>query len=231
MKSKKIIDGLYLVGSDSLSGPGDSMVYALGVGKNNICLIDAGTQYAQQILNNIAETELKNSEISDLILTHCHFDHIGAAHQFQEIYPNIKTYAHSWDLAAITGQPNTQQLTAANWYGQELVPPKIDYVIKKDIEILNIKGTKLTCYHTPGHTPGSIAVLYENGEGIKVLFGQDIHGPFMDEFNSNINDWAKSMKLLINIGADILCEGHYGVFKGKDNVKNFIQGQLKANGF
>ena len=231
MNPKKILDELYLVGSETLSGSGDCMVYALGIGKNHICLIDAGTQYAQQILDNITKTKLKNREISNLILTHCHFDHIGAAHQFQQLFPRIKTYAHSWDLAAITGQPNTQGLTAANWYGQELFPPKIDYVIKTDPEILNMEGTKLICYHTPGHTPGSIAVLYENKEGVKVLFGQDVHGPFMEEFNSNINDWVKSMKRLISLEPDILCEGHYGIFEGKEKVKRFIEGQLKANGF
>jgi len=94
-----------------------------------------------------------------------------------------------------------------------------------------MEGTKLICYHTPGHTPGCIAVLYENEDGMKVLFGQDIHGPFMDEFNSNTDDWAKSMKHLINIGADILCEGHYGIFQGKENVKRFIEGQLRNNGY
>lgn len=228
---KKIVDGLYLVGSDSLSGAGDCMVYALGIGEEHICLIDAGTQYAHQILDNIELSKLKNRKITDLILTHCHFDHIGAAHQFQEIFPKIKIYAHSWDIAAIRGEPNTERLTAASWYGTELIPPKVDVVLKKDPEILNLEGTELICYHTPGHTPGSIAVLYENEEGIKILFGQDIHGPFMDDFNSNIEDWAKSMKFLISLQADILCEGHYGIFNGKDKVRNFIESQLRANGY
>ena len=228
MNPKKIINGLYLVGSESLSGSGDCMVYALGIGKNHICLIDAGTQYAQQILDNIAMTELKNREISDLILTHCHFDHIGAAYQFQQLFPNIKTYAHSWDLAAITGQPNTQGLTAANWYGLELVPPKIDYVIKKDPEIMNIEGTKLICYHTPGHTPGSIAIFIEI-DNTKILFGQDIHGPFMKSFGSNLDDYQKSMQKLLDLKADILCEGHFGIFQPADKVYKYIKGYMEQN--
>ena len=39
------------------------------------------------------------------------------------------------------------------------------------------------------------------------------------------------MKRLISIEADILCEGHYGIFEGKEKVKRFIEGQLRANGF
>jgi hypothetical protein len=30
------------------------------------------------------------------------------------------------------------------------------------------------------------------------------------------------LKLLISLKADILCEGHYGVIRGKEEVKDFI---------
>ena len=74
-----------------------------------------------------------------------------------------------------------------------------------------------------------MVVYYTDSEGKKILFGQDIHGPFMPEFNSNIEDWRASMKEVLALRADILCEGHFGVFKGKDAVKQFINGQLRAH--
>ncbi len=77
-----IIDEVYLVGSDTLSGSGDCMVYAIGTEKNTICLIDAGTRNAEKIVENIEKTPLKGRKISSLIITHLHFDHIGAAFQF-----------------------------------------------------------------------------------------------------------------------------------------------------
>ena len=82
--------------------------------------------------------------------------------------------------------------------------------------------------HTPGHTPGSIAVIVED-EGKKILFGQDIHGPFMKEFNSNIDDWTDSMKKLISKQADILCEGHFGIYKPAQQVEKYIRSQLRQN--
>ncbi len=229
MKPKKILDNLYLVGSDELSGSGDCLVYALGIGKSKICLIDAGLSHCNQILANINETSLKNRQISHLFLTHCHIDHIGAAHQFQKIFPDIEIFAHSWDIAAIKGLPNTENLTAASWYGINYIPPILTSIIKSDYEIVNLSGIKLAIYHTPGHTPGSISILYENSEKIKILFGQDIHGPFLKEFNSNIDDWRKSMRKLIALEADILCEGHFGIFSGRKEVKQFINSQLKKN--
>ena len=57
----------------------------------------------------------------------------------------------------------------------------------------------------PRTYPGSIAVYVDIG-GQRVLFGQDIHGPFMKEWGSDLAQWKQSMKLLA-LNADILCEG------------------------
>jgi len=82
---------------------------------------------------------------------------------------------------------------------------------ERQIEAVNI----------PGHSPGSVAYLTLS-DGLKVLFGQDIHGPLNPVILSNREDYNKSLKLLVSLEADILCEGHYGVFYGKDEVKKFI---------
>jgi glyoxylase-like metal-dependent hydrolase (beta-lactamase superfamily II) len=45
-------------------------------------------------------------------------------------------------------------------------------------------------------------------------------------FGSDIRAWRRSMADLIALGADILCEGHYGVFTGQTAVRDFIEEQL-----
>lgn len=40
------------------------------------------------------------------------------------------------------------------------------------------------------------------------MFGQDLHGPFNDSFLSNLQDYQLSMQKLLDLDADILCEGH-----------------------
>ncbi len=124
-------------------------------------------------------------------------------------------------------------MTAASWYGASLTPVNVDHVINHEKEILHIDGSEIISYHTPGHTPGSISLLYisRNEPQRKILFGQDIHGPFMKEFGSNIEDWASSMKKLLDLEADILCEGHFGIYHGKKKVRDFIAGHLRQNGF
>ena len=63
-------------------------------------------------------------------------------------------------------------------------------------------------------------------EGLKVLFGQDVHGPLHPSLLSNREDYRRSLQLLLELEADILCEGHFGVYRGKKEVAAFIQKYL-----
>jgi glyoxylase-like metal-dependent hydrolase (beta-lactamase superfamily II) len=77
----------------------------------------------------------------------------------------------------------------------------------------------------PGHSPGSLVYLMES-EGLKVLFGQDVHGPIHPSLLSNRGDYVRSLNLMISFQADVLCEGHYGIFRGKTEVADFIESFL-----
>jgi glyoxylase-like metal-dependent hydrolase (beta-lactamase superfamily II) len=220
---------VFMVGSGNLSGMNDCNIYAIRLANKEVCLIDAGSSNGGMILKNIKEVGLAD-KISYLVLTHCHYDHVGAAWQFKKIMPNVKIIAHELEVDVIEGKKGTEARTAAAGYHATYTPVKVDVVLKKAVEEMDLGGTKVTFYHTPGHTPGSISAAVTDG-GKKVLFGQDIHGPFMEEFKSDIKAWAVSMKTLLGIGADILCEGHFAVLDGKDKVKNFIGEHLKDNGF
>jgi glyoxylase-like metal-dependent hydrolase (beta-lactamase superfamily II) len=119
-------------------------------------------------------------------------------------------------------------LTAANWYGTDFPPTPIDRRIIEDHEILVFGVDELHCLHTPGHTPGSISLYLDRG-GKRILFGQDVHGPFLAGFKSDIRAWRHSMKLLLELNADILCEGHFGIFMTKERVASYIRDQLRQH--
>jgi glyoxylase-like metal-dependent hydrolase (beta-lactamase superfamily II) len=104
----------------------------------------------------------------------------------------------------------------------------MDQRLKGDHEILRFAGQELHCLHTPGHTPGSISVYLDRG-GKRILFGQDIHGPFISSFGSNIEHWKQSMHKLLVLQADILCEGHFGIFQPREKVVQYIQGYLRQH--
>jgi len=51
----------------------------------------------------------------------------------------------------------------------------------------------------------------------------------MASFGSNLQDYQKSMQKLLDLKADILCEGHFGVFQPADKVYSYIKGYKDSN--
>jgi len=80
----------------------------------------------------------------------------------------------------------------------------------------------LQALHLPGHSPGSVAYLVES-DGRRVVFAQDVHGPLHPDLLSKRSDYQASLRKLLALQADILCEGHYGVFVGRAAVAAFIE--------
>ena len=63
---------------------------------------------------------------------------------------------------------------------------------------------ELKIVHIPGHTPGSIAA-YLDIDGQRVLFGQDIHGPYLPQWGADREQARASLLKLIGVKADVLC--------------------------
>jgi len=223
IKPEEIIDGIYLIGGPNITSANDAAIYLIDF-SGDLVMIDAGAgKSSAQIVRNIEILGLTPTNISHLILTHCHIDHIGSAPFFNERY-GTKILIHELDAKAV--ETGDSLKTAANWYGTTFSPTKVDRKLFGSHEILKFGAEELHCLHTPGHTPGSIAVYLDRG-GKRVLFGQDIHGPFNAAFGSDIEAWKKSMQTLLAINADILCEGHFGIYQPNDNVRDYIERYLE----
>ncbi len=102
---------------------------------------------------------------------------------------------------------------------------QVDIKLRGDQEEIDLGGRKIKAIHVPGHSPGSMVYVTES-EGLKILFGQDVHGPLDPSLLSNREDYIKSLNLLLSLEADILCEGHFGIFWGKEEVANYIRSFL-----
>jgi glyoxylase-like metal-dependent hydrolase (beta-lactamase superfamily II) len=223
-KPRKIWEKVYQIGGSDISHGQDCCVYIVDVGNAECVLIDCGAGKSfDTLVKNIKKVGLDPEGLKSLILTHCHIDHIGAARLFKDQF-NCQIIAHEKGAEAIEGRDLIK--TAAQWYGVDYSPVEIDIKLTGDFEKLNIGDVEFNCIHTPGHTPGSISV-YCDIMGKRVLFGQDIHGPFDESFGSNIEDWKKSMQKLLDIEADILCEGHFGIYQPKEEVKRYIESYLR----
>jgi glyoxylase-like metal-dependent hydrolase (beta-lactamase superfamily II) len=226
-KTSRILPEVHLVGSSEISNPGDCMVYLVDC-KNELVLIDTGVSAdISKICKNIKRVGLNPKDISTLFITHSHIDHIGGAASFRKKY-GCKTVAHELDSDAL--ERLDPELTGAVWYNQELIPCKVDVKLSGSEGDLSVGNKTFRWFHTPGHTPGSISILLNTSDG-NVLFAQDVHGPFMPQFRSNISDWAKSMKKLMDLDFDVLAEGHFGIYKPKDRAVEYIKSYLTHYGY
>lgn len=217
-------EDVYLVGSPNLTSPDDCCVYLIDLG--DLVMIDAGAgQSVPAILENIASLGFSPNSIAALVVTHCHIDHIGGIPLLRK-KTGCEVIAHELDARAIeSGDP---EKTAAALYGRDFPPTAVDYKLSEVREVLKFAKGEILCLHTPGHTPGSISIILDHS-GKRVIFGQDIHGPFSASFGSNMAAWRKSMEVLLGLKADILCEGHFGIIQPEAEVEKFIRHYLDIN--
>lgn len=214
-------EDVYLIASPHLTSPEDCCVYLLDLG--DLVMIDAGAgQSVPAILENIASLGFASRSITAVVVTHCHIDHIGGIPLLRE-KTGCEVIAHELDAQAIeSGDPKK---TAAALYGKKFPRTAVDYKLSEVREVLKFAKGEILCLHTPGHTPGSISVILDHS-GKRVLFGQDIHGPFSAAFGSNMTAWRRSMEILLGLKADILCEGHFGVIQPEPEVEKYIRNYL-----
>jgi len=192
-----------------------------------LALIGAGAgSSVEAIIKNILSVGLDPRKISTIILTHCHIDHVGGAREIRKRFGS-RVIMHESDALAV--ERGDTGLTGASWYGVDFEPLPVDVKLTQHEETLHVGTQKMVCLHTPGHTPGSISVYLDKG-GKRVLFGQDIHGPFLKEFGADMVQWRQSMEELLSLEADVLCEGHFGVYQPADKVAGYIERYLDEYG-
>jgi len=220
-----IVSGIYLIGGMNITRSEDAAAYLIDFGKE-LVMIDSGAGKTAKLLEqNIRDAGFDPQAISTLILTHRHIDHIGAAPYFREHF-GCRILMHDLDADAVEKGDPVQ--TVANWYETTFPPTPVDIRISGEEETLMFNGETLHILHTPGHTPGSLS-LYLDRDGRRILFGQDIHGPFFPRLGADLRAWRQSMEKLLDLKADILCEGHFGIFQPWEEVEAFIRQHLNRN--
>jgi glyoxylase-like metal-dependent hydrolase (beta-lactamase superfamily II) len=222
--SMEITSEIFEVGGGYLTSSEDAAIYLLKFGQES-ALVDAGCGMAtESLFKNIRKCGVDPQEIKYLLITHCHFDHTGGAAELKRRI-GLDIVAHKLDASFLEAGDN--RVTAANWYGARIEPFRVDRKLACSREDVMLGGRKVEAVHVPGHSPGSVVYVTES-DGLRVVFAQDVHGPLDASFQSNRKDYQQSLKLLLSIDADILCEGHFGVYRGKAEVAEFIRQFMKA---
>ncbi len=172
---------------------------------NHSIIIDPGDQ-ANQLIDYLIQNNLK---LEAILLTHAHFDHIGAIDQLVEKY-NCSVYVHQNDYNMIYDD----YLNLSNYYNALKIKSKVnainDYI---DIDHFHFEFVNL-----PGHTAGSCFIFLKKYHIIfsgDVLFKNSI-GRF-DFPTSSSSDTRKSMVKIQKIDED------YKIYPGHGESTTLFQ--------
>ena len=125
--------------------------YLIGCDKSReIAIIDPGGE-AEKIMATIKENNHKPVYI---INTHGHIDHIAANKEFKDRY-NIPLLIHSKDALFLTSQQDSMLEMMLNAQPS----PPADELLEEGDNIA-IGSINLEVIHTPGHSPGSICLKF-----------------------------------------------------------------------
>jgi len=222
-KPEKVCEHVFQVGGPDITSGQDCCVYLVD-GDRELALIDAGCGPSyKSLVANIIRLGFEPENLRSVLLTHCHIDHVGGAERFRADF-GAELIARAED--AVPMENGDRLMTGALLYGVKFEPLSIDRRLSLEQEEVGVGDLTLEALFTPGHSPGSMSVYLDIG-GFRVLFGQDIHGPFHPDFGSNIEIWRSSMEKLIALDADILCEGHFGIYSPASAVRSYIEGYLE----
>ncbi len=219
----EITSEVYQVGGEGFTSAQDAATFLVTINGQSL-MVDCGCGHEEKsLLANIESLGINPRQINLLLITHCHYDHTGGAKSLKEKL-GCKTVAH--ELDAIYLEEGDNIVTAATWYDSTISPVKIDRKLKKSKESIFVGGREISAIHIPGHSPGSVVYMMES-DGKTIIFGQDVHGPLHPSLKSDESDYRKSLKKLITLEPDVLCEGHYGIIEGKKPIIDFINSYLK----
>lgn len=195
---KKFNDILMIEGFGS-----DSNIYVF-----DDVIVDTGTgDNIEYVLNSLKKADLSHSDMSLVVNTHCHYDHVGGNKYFDS-----KLAIHEKDAPALeSGDPIA---TASYMFGRSVEPRKVDFKLTEGDKIHDFK-----VIHTPGHTIGGIC-LYDGETLISgdTVFSDGGFGRY--DIGGDIAMLKESLERLSKLDVKYLLPGHGpAVDNGSEHIK------------
>lgn len=196
----------------------DRDVYAFLVFGEEITLIDSGVSGAHlPIFDYIRENGRDPQDVSLLILSHAHPDHIGAAKVIREATDGIIA-AHAEEKPWIEDtERQFDERPVPGFHALVGGPVAVDRLLNHGETLYLDRDISCRVIHTPGHSKGSISLLFDSE---KALFtGDAVPIPGDLPIYESIADAAASLRRLKKCrNIDFLLSSWEAPIAGHDNV-------------
>lgn len=193
----KVFDNLYFVGSKIHSS------WALK-GSEGIILIDTLFTYnsEEEIVGGLKKLGLDPATVKYVVISHAHGDHVGGAKLMQDRYGSrIVMGGPDWDSIekSVNGYPRGK--------------PRRD-IVADDGQKITLGDISVTLVTTPGHTPGTLSMLFtvkDNGKPLTVAYSGGTAFNFPStaaNFDIYVNSQRKMAAAAAAAKATILMSNH-----------------------
>ena len=151
-------------------GPGvtvDRFVYVYLIYGKKICLIDTGVASSEiAILDYLRKTERKPEDISMIVLTHSHPDHIGSVPAIKKVSGG-RVAAHMAERAWIEDvELQSKERPVPGFHSLVAGSVDVDVILNDGDTIHWEDGLQLDVFHTPGHSNGSISIFFRKDRAL-----------------------------------------------------------------
>lgn len=123
--------------------------------RGDIAVIDPGDD-TDAICDTIDALPAQNKNVGAVILTHGHFDHVGAADEVADDNGSF-IYMSKPEFAFIQGENGT----GGREFEAETPVPIVDFQVEHN-QIIEVGSLAFKVIFTPGHTPGGICLLLQD---------------------------------------------------------------------
>jgi len=207
----RIAGNLYYVGTYDLA------CYLITTTKGNI-LINTGTAAsASQIESNIENLGFKFSDTRIILITHAHYDHVGAvATILEKSGARLMVDAGDEEVLESGGQADYE----LGKYGVTFQPVKPDRLLHNG-DTVTLGDMQLIMLHHPGHTKGACSYLFtvkDSSRSYRVLIANmptiitDRRFGDITAYPGIQQDYAYTLQSMKNIGFDIWLAAHASQF-------------------
>jgi glyoxylase-like metal-dependent hydrolase (beta-lactamase superfamily II) len=200
-------------------------------------VIDCGPgSTLDQLQSALRRLDLTPRDVTDVLLTHIHFDHAGAAGWWAS--HGARIHVHPIGAPHLTA-PEKLLASATRIYGEMmdqlwgefLAVPADRLHILRDNEPIEIEGLRFVALDTPGHADHHMAYVFED-----VCFSGDIGGVRItpDRFlrlpmpppEFHIEKWRASVKKMREAKFKRIAPTHFGVYDDADWQLGAIEREL-----
>ncbi|MDF2499654.1 MAG: beta-lactamase domain protein [Anaerosporomusa subterranea] len=211
---------------DVTGGKGGSAYLLLGEEKT--ALVDCGMAYcAPTLISNIRQA-LNNKTLNYILISHSHYDHIGAIPYIKEEWPASQVLGAEHAKRTFT-RPNAliaiRRLSeeAAKIYGADDIKKYDDELLKvdtiiRDGDIVDLGGVSVKVIETPGHTKCSLSFWVNN----ETLFPSEStgymsqSGKIYPSFITSYSDAMDSIHKCEKLNPRFIISPHFGLVNKSD---------------